>query len=67
MLVKELKEMLSSFPEYMEVVINSEGGLYDISRNSNRVNVDEYSKLISEEFVDDAFDEKEAVLMLSIF
>lgn len=67
MLIKELKEMLSSFPEYMEVVINSEGGLYDISRNSNRVNIDEYNNLTSEEFVDDAFDEKEAVLMLSIF
>lgn len=67
MLIKELKEMLSSFSEYMEVVINSEGGLYDISRNSNRVNIDEYNNLTSEEFVDDAFDEKEAVLMLSIF
>lgn len=67
MIVKELKDLLSGFSDYSEVMINNEGMMFHISRNMNRVNLDKDDKIIAEELIDDKFDEKESVVMLSTY
>lgn len=67
MIVKELKDLLSGFSDYSEVMINNEGLMFHISRNMNRVNLNKDDKIIAEELLDDKFDEKESVVMLSTY
>lgn len=67
MLVKELRELISDQKDYMEVMIDSDGYLFDISRTLRFVNLDSQSRIVSELNVDDSFTEKESVLVLSTF
>lgn len=67
MLVKELKEFLSEFPDYSEIMICNDEYLFDISRTARLVNIDSKNHITLEKDLDSSFDEKEAVVMLQTF
>lgn len=67
MLVKELKELLSEFSDYSEIMILNDEYLFDISRTARLVNIDSNSNIISEKDLDNSFNEKEAVIILSTY
>lgn len=67
MIVKELKELLSKYSDYLEVMIDNNSYLFDVSRTTYRVNLDKNNNVINEENVDNSFNEKESVLILSTY
>ena len=67
MLVKELKEFLSEFPDYSEIMILNDEYLFDISRTARLVNIDSNNNITLEKDLDDSFNEKEAVVILQTY
>lgn len=67
MLVKELKELLSEFSDYSEIMISNNEYLFDISRTARLVNIDSKNHITLEKDLDNSFNEKEAIVILSIF
>lgn len=67
MLVKELKEFLSEFPDYSEIMICNDEYLFDISRTARIANIDSDNNIISEKYVDNNFNEKESIVILQTF